>query len=210
MDSALSVLLRSGDHGAVANTVVRLALKCDQVTVAIARSPIQIGFPNGEPITFDLGINRPSVTISGMIDNIGGDLTNTTHNTGATDTVAQWYGGMEKISLTGPNTAFSAFDEVRDYYIPYKNYLEEKLVTWSTMSGVDLQLEIGDARYPTYRKVAKEGASRLGSGGETTGGAIYKVVVGNMQFMQAPGTEDRWTFSIQFPAITRTDTEFKT
>ena len=61
MDSALSVLLRSGDHGAVANAVVRLALKCDQVTVAIQRSPIQIGMANNKPITFDLGINRPSV-----------------------------------------------------------------------------------------------------------------------------------------------------
>ena len=205
MDSSLSVLLRSGDHGATAASVVRLALKCDQVTVAIARSPIQIGFPNGEPITFDLGINRPSVTISGIIDSVGGDTTNTTHAAESAPG-GQWYGGMEKITLTGPNTAFSAWNEARDYFIPYKNYLEEKLVTWSTMSGVDLQLEIGNAQYPTYRKAGD--GDRLVSG-DTTGGAIYKVVVGTMQFMQAPGTEDRWTFSIQFPAKTRTDTVFQ-
>ena len=203
MDGPLQVLLRTGNHGAAAGAVIRLALKCEQITVGIQRNPIQVGLPNGEPITFDLGINRPSLTVSGLIDTVGGDPSQTT-NTPESVAGGQYYGGMEKMSITGPNEAFSAWNVARDYYIPYKNYLEGKLVTWSSISGLDVQVEVGDAQYPLW--------GRSGDGdavtGETTGGAIYHCVVGSIQFTLAPGTEDRWAFSIQFPCKTRSDIAF--
>ena len=200
MNGPLQVLLRTGNHGAAAGAVIRLALKVEQVTVAVQRNPIQVGLPNSEPIVFDLGINRPSLTISGLIDSVGGDTSNTT-NTAQSVSGGQYYGGMERLSLTGPNETFSAWNVTRDYYIPYKNYLEGKLVTWSSISGLDIQVEIGDAQYPLW--------NTSGDGdvvtGETTGGAIYHCVIGSFQFSQSPGTEDRWAFSLQFPCKTRSD-----
>ena len=54
--------------------------------------------------------------------------------------------------------------------------------------GIDLQIEIGDATRPVA----------TGSSNLATGGAIYKVALGRMQFTQEPGAEDRWVFTMQF------------
>jgi len=165
----LSVLLRDGTNSGATD---RLALKAEQLSLSYGRQPIQIPLPSSSPILIDLGQSRPTITISGIIDNVGGDLTNTTANA--------WF-NMEKFTEQG-----------QTYYIPYKNYLEKKLLTWST--GAGLELEVGDATTPDY-----SGSGTTAS----TGGGIYEVAVSQFQFTQSPGMEDRWAFSIQFVATWR-------
>ena len=74
MDAPLAVLLRDGTH---ANATTRFALKAEQLTIALAKTPIQVPVPRGTPILMDLGSTRPSITLSGVVENIGGDTTNT-------------------------------------------------------------------------------------------------------------------------------------
>ena len=87
----------------------------------------------------------------------------------------------------------------RNYYIPYKNYLEKILATSVTDDSNVLQLEIGDATTPDY-----SGSGTTAS----TGGAIYEVAVQRVQFTLSPGREDRWMYSIQFLSKLRTGIAF--
>jgi hypothetical protein len=84
------------------------------------------------------------------------------------------------------------------YYIPYKSYLETKLVTWITDNGYTVQLEIGDANRPEAASVNLP----------ATGGGVYHVVAQQVQFSLAPGMEDRWVYSVQFSSLFRTDMTF--
>ena len=170
MDSPLAVLLRDGSH---ANATTRLALKVEQLSISISKTPIQIPIPRSTPQILDLGISRPSITISGIVDNVGGDPSNS--DSGFQD--------MEKMSVNS-----------QTYYIPYKNFLEEKLITWVTSPSVVIQVEVGDATTPT--------------GDGHTGGGIYEVGVQTAQFSVSPATEDRWVYSIQFVAKIRTGVSF--
>ena len=95
---------------------------------------------------------------------------------------------MESLSVNG-----------QTYYIPYKNFLENKLITWVTSSSVDLQVEVGDATTPDY-----SGSGTTAS----TGGGIYKVAVQQVQFSVAPAMEDRWIYSVQFVAKLREGISF--
>ena len=162
----LAVLLRDHDN---ANATVRLALKVDQLSISVGKQPMQIPIPSASPILMDLGANRPSITISGIVDNIGMDTTNTTANA---------FFNMESRTI-----------QSQTYYIPYKNYLEAQLIKFNSSTANDLQLEVGDATTPDY-----SGSGTTAS----TGGGIYKVAVQQFQFSQMPAMEDRWTFSIQF------------
>ena len=170
MDSPISVLLRDGTHSGADN---HLALKVHQVAISIAREPTQIAVAGVSPQLLDLGTARPTITMSGIIDSIGQDPANTGSDNN--DPLLTW--GMEYISVTDGSTT-------KKYYIPYKNYLEDRLTTWTS----NLQLEIGDATRP----VATSNSNL------STGGAIYKVAVVRMQFTQEPGAEDRWVFTLQF------------
>ena len=105
----LAVLLRDHDN---ANATVRLALKVDQLSISVGKQPMQIPIPSASPIIMDLGSNRPSITVSGLVDNIGMDTTNTTANA---------FFNMEKRTI-----------QSQTYYIPYKNYLEAQLVKFNT------------------------------------------------------------------------------
>ena len=183
MDTPLSVLLRDGTHSGASS---HLALKVNQVSISVAKSPIQVPVPRGTPLLLDLGIAKPTITISGIIDTIGQDPANTGGDFDADET---W--GMEKIAISDGTTS-------KDYVIPYKNYLEDKLITWGTSDSTDLQVEIGDATRP----VATNGSNLA------TGGSIYKVAVTQIQFTQAPALEDRWTFTIQFLAKLREGVSF--
>ena len=180
MDAPLSVLLRNGSH---AGASVRLALKAEQVSISYARSVIQIPVVQLAPIIMDLGMVRPSLTISGLVDTVGGDQTNTTAG----------FQGMESFVLTGPNAAGNGTEQ-QTYYMPYKNYLENKLVTWISDDGYDPQLEIGNAETP--------------EGADQTGGGSYKVFVQQIQFSGAPAMEDRWVYSVQFAGKFRSDITF--
>jgi len=174
--SPLSVLLRDGTNAAA---TTRLALKVEQLSISIVKTPIQIPIARSTPQILDLGITRPAITISGLVDNIGTDESNTTANQ---------YFNMEKFSTQG-----------QDYFIPYKNFLENKLITWITSEAAELQLEVGDATTPDY---AGSGATA------SSGGGIYKVAIQQAQFSQTPGTEDRWVFNVQFVSKLREGVAF--
>jgi len=130
MDAPLSVFLRNGTH---ASATVRLMLKVDQFATQMAKQPILQSLPGGDPIIFDMNQIKPAVTISGLVDTIGGDLTNTD--------IGFWH--MEKATVSGPNAAGTGVEN-QTYYVPYKNYLENILATW-TYSDNKLQIEVGDA-----------------------------------------------------------------
>ncbi len=178
MADELSVFLRDNTH---ASASVRLALKADQLALSFSRTPIHIALPRSNPEIFDLGTTRPAITISGLVDNIGLDTTNTDSTT---------FKGMQKVSHTISGST-------QTYYVPYKNYLENKLITWVTSDSTDLQLEIGDATTPENT-----------SGALATGGGVYRGAVQQFQFSQTPGLEDRWAFSISFVAKFREGVSF--
>lgn len=179
----LSILLRDGTH---AGASIRLALKTDQFSIQIAKTPLQIAVSHSTPLLLDMGMTRPSINISGLVDNIGGDTSNNTAN----------FWDMESMVISGPNAAGDG-TENQTYYVPYKNYLESKLVTWVTSEAVILQVEIGDA-------TTADGTSSAAS----TGGGIYEVAVQQAQFNVAPAMEDRWMFTISLVAKLRNGISF--
>ena len=73
--ATLSVLLRDGEHDNTNSkqATTRFALKCDTFAVNIGKTPIQIPIPGSSPEIIDLGIFRPSVTISGIVDTVQPD-----------------------------------------------------------------------------------------------------------------------------------------
>jgi len=204
-DPALAVLLRNGNH---ATATIKYALKCNDVSISYSRTPIQIPIAQQSPEIIDLGFYRPSITVTGLIDTVGGDLTNTTLG----------FAGMESIEYTrGTVSSTSIFSDggsgsSQTYYIPYKNALEEALSNWIFLGGSQtLQLEIGDAKYPiasyggyldTGRTVQRFAIANQ----HATGGAIYDVAIQQGRFSLNAAREDRYDFSMQFVATSRIDT----
>ena len=181
MEAPLSVLLRDGTHTSTATTF-RLALKAEQVSIAVVRTPTVFAVPKSEPTDdtiFDLGVNKTSITISGIIDNVPTDKSQTTSG--------EFY-NMEILPIGSTS---------RDYYVPYKNYLEFKLATSVSTNSTQLQLEIGDATTPATATTTP-----------STGGGIYQVACTRYQFTLSPGREDRWVYNIQFISKLRDGIEF--
>ena len=183
MDSPLSVLLRDGTHAAAST---RLALKADSIQIVYGKSPIQVAVASGNPQLLDLGIAKPTILMSGIVDTTGGDQSNTSSAIDNVSGNTYAFKGMESLTI-GSQT----------YYVPYKNYLEEKLVTWQYSDSLKLQLEIGDATTPEAT-----------SGAFATGGGIYEVAITNVNFSAAPALEDRWVFSISFMSKLREGISF--
>ena len=175
--SDLSVFLRNGTH---AGATVRLALKCDQVSIQYSQTPIQISEPGADQVLFQLGFSKPSGTISGIVDSVGGDTTNDAYSSNQDENVK----GLSYLTLNGET-----------YYIPTKNFLEAFLMNnlAPSTSGEDLFLEIGDATTPDPT-----------AGADSTGGGVYGAILQQLQFSQTPGLEDRWLFTIGFLLIRRT------
>ena len=46
------------------------ALKTEDIAIQIARTPLQIPVPQGSPFIFDIGSYRPSITLSGVVDDV--------------------------------------------------------------------------------------------------------------------------------------------
>ena len=189
MATQLAVLLRDGMHKASGYTgaaSVFYMLKADQFQVNIAKTPIQIPIPQQSPELIDIGIFRPSITIGGLVDNIGGNSSNTTGTTA----------GMETLSITAtPSDGGSA--STQTYYIPYKNKLEDAAYTWLAGAPKELEIEVGDSTRP------------LGTGANlSTGGGVYRVAFQQARFQLDPAKEDRWTYTLQFVAKSRSGVDF--
>lgn len=204
-DPALAVLLRNGNH---ASATIKYALKCNDVSISYARTPIQIPIAQQSPEIIDLGFYRPSITVTGLIDTVGGNTNNTTNG----------FAGMESISYTRASVSSdSIFNDgghasSQTYYIPYKNALEEAISNWIFLGGSQtLQLEIGDAKFPiaSYGGFldSADGVQRFDTASQhATGGAIYDVAIQQGRFSLNAAREDRYDFSLQFVATSRIDT----
>ena len=212
-EPSLAVLLRNGPH---ATASIRYALKCNDVAISYARTPIQIPIPQQSPELIDLGYYRPSITCTGIIDTIGGDTANLGNDTSS---AYESMAGMSSFLFTRASVSHASVyadggsNSAQRYFIPYKNALEEAVGTWIYLPGTTtLQLEIGDAKYPID---AYEGymdpsntATRYANGVtdiHATGGAIYNVAIQQARFSLNASREDRYDFSLQFVAGARID-----
>jgi len=207
----LAVLLRNGTH---VNATIRYALKCNDIAISYARTPIQIPISQESPEIIDLGFVRPSLTCTGVIDTIGGDTTNETAK----------FVGMESFAYSRTTASNGTYwtdgggtggTEIQTYYIPYKNALEEAVATWMYQGGdTPLEIEIGDAKFPidSYSgyldtKGGSGTTSRFSSQADNhaTGGAVYEVAVQQGRFSLNAAKEDRYDFTLQFVITRRID-----
>jgi len=159
-----------------------VALKCDNVAISYSKTPIQIPIPQRSPEIIDLGIFRPSITLSGLVENSGTSVDPFMDNISVTSRTSEYSEG----TFTGTYTA--------KYYLPYKNILENIVFSWISKNSTDLELQLGDVDVPY--------------GNTATGGANYKVAIQQCRFQQNAAQEDRWTFSMQLIAKAREDYEF--
>ena len=205
----LAVLLRNGTH---TTATIRYALKCNDVAVSYARTPIQIPISQESPEIIDLGFVRPSLTCTGTVDTIGEDTTNEEAK----------YVGMASFAYTRIHTSHTDYWEdggsttAQIYYIPYKNALEEAVATWLYQGGdTPLEVEIGDSKFPidSYSgyldtKGGSGTANRFISeqaDNHATGGAVYEVAIQQGRFSLNAAKEDRYDFTLQFVITRRLD-----
>ena len=119
----LAILFRNCPHNGSATdgTNIRYALKCDTFTVQYTRQPLQIPMIGQSPEIFDLGIVRPSITLNGIVDTVGGASTTTAN-----------YQNMESMSIARKYWTGGSYQSVtQTYYIPYKNKLEQAVYDWT-------------------------------------------------------------------------------
>jgi len=179
-----AVLLRNGPHDTATE---RYGLKAEQVAISIVKTPIQIPIPRNNPALIDIGIFRPSITISGLVDTIGG-------------TVVTSPSGFEGMSTFN----FSRGGVSKAYYIPYKNKLEDAAYRWLYQDSSRLELEFGDASYPVYGQDGEGGSATT----LATGGSIYQVAIQQFRIQVDAAKEDRWQFTFQFVTRARSGVTF--
>lgn len=177
----LSIFLRNGPHS---SATIRYALKAEEISIQIAKTPIQIPVTQNDPSLIDIGFYRPSITISGIVDDIGGNPSET----------ANPYYGMSKISVTSRDRGGATAASTHDYYIPFKNKLEDTAYQWIATDNVELEVEVADASYPAYH-----------GGTHSTGGGVYQVALQQARFQKSAAREDRWIFTTQFVSKARKD-----
>ena len=184
----IAVLLRTCKHENVGDSADEFgyALKCDNVSISYAKTPIQIPTPRNPPILFDIGVYRPSISLSGVIDTKPG-------NASGNNTTNFW--DMESISFTRISGYGTQSDTAaKTYYIPYKNKLEDFIINEIYSATAPIELEVGDASY------ALSTASVI-----STGGGVYLCAVQQGRFQVDASKEDRYTFSLQFVVAGRQD-----
>jgi len=229
----LAVLLRNCSHASStlsdatnATTYQRYALQCDSVQINIQKSPIHLSVPKNINI-IDLNTSKPTIVISGVVDVIGGDdSTSTTgfENMTQIAITRKYWAFSTDGNSTYENNEFTWTDKAQNYYVPYKNKLEEIVYEFQSKSNNDdqqLEIEIGDANFPIYNRAAEyisssltpwaSGENRTVVPGVTvreTGGAVYVVAIQSIKFDLEPGMEDRYRFQMQFITEYRKDFKF--
>ena len=208
----LAVLLRNGSH---LNATIRYALKCNDVAISYARTPIQIPIAQSNPELIDLGFIRPSLTCTGVIDTIGEDTANTGGGTKkGTAGMASFIYTRASVSAASGSAKWDdgGTASAKTYYIPYKNALEEAVGSWLYLGTESpLQVEIGDSKYPIE---AYDGfldpsveVSRYAAdyNVHATGGGIYGCAIQQGRFALNAAKEDRYDFTLQFVITRRLD-----
>ena len=187
MAGQLAVLLRDGTHSGATN---KFTLQALNVAITIAKTPIQIPYPNASPELFDIGMFRPSITVSGIVP-----------TTGATGTPF-----MDSVTIDG-----------QTYYAPYKNILEWVTNQWIASDANTIELEVGNTGTshdstsgitPITSPFTTTGANARQSGSGHTGGGIYRVAVQQARFEFQGGEEHLWEFTLQFVGEARSDISF--
>jgi len=211
----LAVLLRNGSHD---TATIRYALKCNDIAVSYARTPIQIPISQQSPELIDLGFVRPSLTCTGTVDTIGEDITNVTAGVAGMASFAYLRTEVSATSGSGQwNDGGDGSSKI--YYIPYKNVLEEAVATWIYLGGdTPLQVEIGDSKFPIdayggwvnpedttsrYRLASTSPDTPFNV--QATGGSIYEVAIQQGRFSLNAAREDRYDFTLQFVITRRLD-----
>ena len=181
----ISVLLRTCSHTTIPSTpttsLFGYALKCDTVAISYTKTPIQLPIPKNPPTLIDIGVYRPSISLSGLVDTVGGNKAEGTSG----------FEDMASISFTRATGYGGVAYTAKKYFIPYKNRLEDFVTDQVYSSTPPLELEFGDASYPT--------------GDNHTGGAVYLVALQQARFQVDAAKEDRYTFSMQFVVTDRKD-----
>ena len=104
--ATLNILIENTGAGA-AKTGEFYALKAEDIAIQVARTPLQIPVPMSSPFIFDIGSYRPSLTISGVLDDVD----------------------------TGDSTTFSGSGTSRTYYVPTQHQLAEAATDWVHRQG---------------------------------------------------------------------------
>ena len=187
---AVEVLLRNCQHSVLKSTsvssdaaLIGYALKCDQISITYAKTPIQVPIPQNDPQLIDLGIYRPSLSLSGLIETVGGDATNSI--TG--------FEGMASVQILR-TTGRGFHAQAKTYYLPTKNKLEDLCSQQVFTKTTPLEVEIGNASFPVYA-----------SSTQSTGGSIYEVALQQFRVQLDATKEDRYTFSMQLVVGARLD-----
>ena len=187
---SLSILLRDGNHAGSENSATnRFALQADRFSVTMTKTPIQIPIPQSRPEIIDLGVVRPNISVSGVIDTVG--LPNSADAT---------TNHMQELTYTLHNTPNTTNYCAKKYYVPYKNILED-FVYYVHFSSSDtpIQLEVLGQDAPAGNQ------HTMPTGMNHTGGGIYNVAIQNASFNLSAGKENRYDYSLSFVATTRLD-----
>ena len=180
----ISVLLRTCKHTDIPSTptttLFGYALKCDNISISYAKTPIQIPIPQQSPQLIDIGVYRPSISLSGVVDTNGGNLTE----------FASGFEDMDSFNYTR-TAGYGSHASARKYYIPYKNKLEDFVTDYVYSEETPLEIEWGDAAVPT--------------GNNHTGGAVYEVALQQCRLQVDATKEDRYQLSMQFVVTSRKD-----
>tara|TARA_R110002020_G_scaffold423028_3_gene632134 strand:- start:1391 stop:2101 length:711 start_codon:yes stop_codon:yes gene_type:complete len=147
-DPTLAVLLRNGPHD---SATIRYALKCNDIAISYARTPMQIPIAQQSPELIDLGFVRPSLTCTGIVDTTGDDIANTGAVHGGTAGMASFLYTRAAVSQSADPHSWidGGSATAQRYFMPYKNALEEAVGSWLFSEGdTQLQIEIGDCKYP--------------------------------------------------------------
>jgi|TARA_R110000824_G_scaffold378899_2_gene570544 hypothetical protein len=199
MDLAVLLSHVNGESGV--DVITRYALKADSLTIAIAKTPIQIPIPQNSPALVDFGIFRPSITLSCIIDTEPANTLTTTESFGPSGNITLvHYEGMEAITHKG-----------LQWYIPYKNKLEDAVYNWVADGNNVLTLTVGDDTYPVFDhdSTGAEQTSGAGNNAHATGGSSYVVALQQVRFQLDAGREDRWIVQMQFVCESRLDTKVR-
>jgi len=208
----LAVLLRNGSH---LNATIRYALKCNDIAISYARTPIQIPIAQSNPELIDLGFIRPSLTCTGVVDTIGEDISNTGGGSAVGTAGMSWF-DYSRVSVSHGSNAVQWDDgghtSAKRYYIPYKNALEEAVGSWLYLgTETPLQVEIGDSLFPIdaydgfldpSNPVTRYAQSY---NVHATGGGIYGCAIQQGRFSLNAAREDRYDFTLQFVITRRLD-----
>ena len=195
---SLSILLRDGDHGSGTDKPAtnRFALQAASFSLTMTKTPIQIPIPQNRPNLIDLGVTRPNISISGVIDTVGLPDIN--------DRVTNF---LQTLDYTLYNAPDAKNFSTQTYYVPYKNVLED-FVYYVHFSSADspIQLEVLGQDPPEASEFQYiQNYHTKATGLNHTGGAIYNVAIQNASFNLAAGKENRYEFSLSFVATTRLD-----